>query len=368
MGNPKKILQFSLSESITGIETFLRNLYKQYDHDEIQFDFVTTYRFPVYSDEFEKGGSEIFRVPSAKRFVSNYFKLKKIIKNNHYDVVHINKNSGADIIPFMVCKRLRVPTVIAHAHNTKSTVGFFADLLSCVNRRFISKSATVTLANSEEAARWMFGDKYCDTHEVPVLKNGIDLNDFTFGNEKRDEIRNRLTLSNKFVIGHVGKFNARKNHDFLIDIFKEIHTLRDDAVLMLVGTGPLMAGIQQKVHNLGLSDSVIFMGEQKNINSYYQAMDAFIMPSLKEDLPVAAIEAQAAALPVFLSDTIDRDIEVTDNVKWLSLQQSAPIWADITVNVCSCFERKLQDDALRKAGYDISEIAQRLKNVYCTEK
>lgn len=368
MGKPIKVLQFSLSESITGIETFLRNLYKEYDHNEIQFDFVTTYSSPVYSEEFIAGGAKIYRVPSAKRILGYYLSLRKIIKNNHYDIIHINKNSGADIVPFMVCKGLGVPVVIAHAHNTKSTVGVFADLLSCFNRNFIAKRSTVALASSVEAARWMFGDKYCERHYVPIVKNGINLEDFTFSEERREEIRRRLSLTNKFVIGHVGKFNARKNHDFLIDIFKEIHILRPESVLMLVGTGPLMAQIQQKVHTLGLSDSVIFMGSQKNINTYYQAMDAFVMPSMIEDLPVAGIEAQAAGLPLFLSDTIDREIEITNNVKWLSLQQSAPIWADMIVNTCACFERKPQDEELRNAGYDISKIADTIAGIYKSSK
>lgn len=364
MNKPIKVLQFSISENIGGIETFLRNLYKAYNHNEIQFDFVTTYNTPVYENEFVAGGAQVFRIPSPKRFVSYFFAIRKIIKENNYKIIHVNKNSGADIIPFIVAKMLKVPVIIAHAHNTKSTVGKFADFISCINRYRVTKYITNAFASSKEAAEWMFGKKYCQTHEVPIFKNGINISDYSYSEQRRTEIRKRLSLGDKFVVGHVGKFSLRKNHDFLIDIFHEIHKRNNNAVLMLIGTGSLMSAISQKVHKLGIQDAVIFMGAQNNINEYYEAMDAFVMPSVLEDLPVAAIEAQSTGLPVFLSDTIDPNTEVTNSVKWLSLEQAPEIWADVIINTSSCFERIPQDEALRKAGYDIEEIANFLINIY----
>ena len=364
MSKPVRVLQFSLSESIGGIETLLRNLHKQFDPSEIQFDFVTTYDSPVYGQEFLESGSKIYKLPSQKNFIAYYFALKKLIKENNYHIIHVNKNSCADITPFVIGHKLKVPMVIAHAHNTKSTVGKLADIVSFFNRGRMDKYLTASFASSEAAAEWMFGKKYCSTHEVPILKNGIDISDFSYDPEKRDDIEKRLSLSRKFVVGHVGKFSRRKNHDFMLDIFKIIHERQPNSVLMLVGTGPLMAEIQQKAQRLGLRDAVMFMGAQNNINEYYAAMDAFLLPSLAEDLPVAAIEAQASGLPLFVSDTIDSELEITDNVKWLSLQQPAEIWADMILNTCDCFQRTNQDAALRAAGYDISETAEKLKALY----
>ncbi len=364
MNKPIKVLQFSLSENIGGIETFLRNLYKQFDHNEVQFDFVTTYNSPVYESEFLQGGSRIFRVPSQSRFFEYRRALKKILVENKYDAVHINKNSGADLVPFIAAHKAGVPVIIGHAHNTKSTVGAFADFISCVNRSRMDKYLNHAFAASQAAAEWMFGESYCLKNKVPVLRNGIDISDFSYSEERREEIRKRLSLSGKLVIGHVGKFSRRKNHDFILEIFNEIHKKRPDSVLLLVGTGTLMARIQQHAATLGILDAVMFMGAQNNINDYYQAMDAFLMPSILEDLPVAAIEAQSSGLPVFVSDTIDHHLEVTDTVKWLSLQQPPEIWADMILNTCDCFERKNQDEVMRAAGYDIEQIAKTLAAVY----
>ena len=364
MENPIRVLQFSLSENIGGIETFLRNLYKQFNHDEIQFDFVTTYNCPVYKTELIASGARIYKVPSPKNAIGYYLAIKRIITDNNYSVVHINKNSGADLVPFIVSKKLGVPVVIAHAHNTKSTVGKLADVLSCLNRSRMDKYATHYFASSEEAANWMFGKNFCKETHVPILKNAICLSDFSYQPDKRNEVRHRLSVVDKFVVGHVGKFSGRKNHEFLLEIFKEIHLRKPDSVLLLAGTGPLVAQVQQKAQALGIGDAVMFMGAQNNVNEYFAAMDAFVMPSLLEDLPVAAIEAQAAGLPLFLSDTIDRDAEVTPNVKWLSLEQPPSIWADMILNTCEVMERKPQDEAIKNAGYDMAEIAEQLKDVY----
>ena len=364
MNKPVRVLQFSVSENIGGIETFLRNLIKQFDPEEIKFDFVTTYSSPAFKKEFQSYGATIYKIPKARRVIGYISALKKIMREGNYDVVHVNKNSGADLIPFIVAKKMKIPVIIAHGHNTKSTVGKGADIISCINRSFMSRFFTHSFASSVEAAEWLFGKKYCKTHKVPILKNGIDLSDYAYSTERREEIRHRLSLGDKFVVGHVGRFTQRKNHDFLVDIFAELHKIRPDSELLLVGTGPKMVEITRKVHKLGLSDSVMFMGAQDNINEYYAAMDAFVMPSLLEDLPVAAIEAQCAGLPVFVSNTVAEELDVTRNISWLSLEQDASIWANMVLNVSECFERTSQTDILKKSGYDIKETAEILKNVY----
>ena len=364
MEKPVKVLQLSLSENIGGVEILLRNLYTAINREDIQIDFVTTYDSPVYKEELEAGGAKIFRLPSQNRFVSYRRALKKLIRENGYDVIHVNKNSSADLAPFIIGRKLGVPIVIAHAHNTKSSVGFLADIIHLFNRRKMDKYMTKAFACSEDAAEWMFSKDFCKTHDIPILRNGIAAADLDFNEEKRAEIRKRLSLGDKLVVGHVGKFSKRKNHRFLIEAFAQLHKKNPNSILMLVGSGPLMADIQAKVNSMGIADCVMFMGSQNNINDFYAAMDAFVLPSFNEDMPVVALEAQAAGLPVFISDTVNREVEITDTVKWLSLQQSPEIWADMILSVSECYERKSQLEAVANAGYDIRDTARVLEEVY----
>jgi hypothetical protein len=73
------------------------------------------------------------------------------------------------------------------------------------------------------AAEYRFGKKIAHSNRCSILKNAIDVNKFAYSDVYRNEIREEFNLRKKFVIGHVGRFNAQKNHTFLIDIFKAIH-------------------------------------------------------------------------------------------------------------------------------------------------
>ena len=84
-------------------------------------------------------------------------------------------------------------------------------------------------------------------------------------------------------------------HDFIIDVFNKIYQKNNTAKLILVGAGNGQQNIIDKVKNLALSDSVLFLGNRTDVNKILQAMDVFLFPSLYEGLPLSIIEAQAAS-------------------------------------------------------------------------
>ena len=91
------------------------------------------------------------------------------------------------------------------------------------------------------------------------------------------------------------------NHEFLIDIFYEIHKMDKNTELLLFGDGPLRQNIEIKDKNLKLESNVKFMGIKQNINEYMQAMDIFLLPSFYEGLPVVGVEAQTSGLSCIFS-------------------------------------------------------------------
>src|SRR5699024_2214982 len=126
----------------------------------------------------------------------------------------------------------------------------------------------------------------------------------------------------ELVIGHVGRFNFSKNHDFLIDIFYEIQRINENSVLLLVGVGDLEQSIKEKVDKEGLSQKVMFLGKRSDVNDLMQAMDIFIFPSNYEGLPVTLVEAQAAGLPIIKSDHVSNQCKITPYIYTLSLNSS----------------------------------------------
>lgn len=195
------------------------------------------------------------------------------------------------------------------------------------------------------------------------IPNGIALEKYAFDLTIREKVRRDLGVENKFVIGHAGRFNVQKNHEYLIDVFASLHKECNDAVLLLFGDGELRESMQQKVKKLHLEESVHFMGTTNEMQKMYQAMDVFVMPSFCEGLPVAGVEAQASGLPVLLADTITKEVDVTDCVKYLPLSKDKSAWVK-EIQSFRDFKRYSRIEELRKAGFDEKDVAKYFQNFY----
>lgn len=113
-----------------------------------------------------------------------------------------------------------------------------------------------------------------------ILHNALDISRYTYDEEKRNNLRNKLNVSDKYVIGNVGRMAYQKNHKFLIDCFYEMQKKDKDAVLLLIGDGYLEGDIRNQVMQYGIENKVIFAGAVDNVEDYLQAMDLFAFPTL----------------------------------------------------------------------------------------
>lgn len=144
--------------------------------------------------------------------------------------------------------------------------------------------------------------------------------------------RERLGYKNNLIFVHTGRFWKQKNHEFLIDIFAEICKKRSDAILFLLGDGELKDQIKNKVKELNLDEKVIFWGNVSDVGNKLIMSDAFLFPSLYEGFPTVVLEAQAAGLPCYISDTITSKIAETELVKQIALNQTAAEWSDFILS------------------------------------
>ena len=231
-------------------------------------------------------------------------------------------------------------------------------------KKKIKKWATHWFACSNAAAIWMFPKDLCDNNQVQVIHNGIDVNQYKFNPIFRKEIRDELNLNNRFVIVHTGRFLEQKNHTFIIDVFSEIKKKDSHAFLLLLGEGDLKSQIKQKVKDMQLDDSVLFLGVRDDVYKILSASDCYIMPSLYEGLPVAAVEAQCSSLACVLSNNITEEIKLTDKIVFLSLNDSYETWASVIVRFKNIDDRKDESNIIKINGYDAREVASQLQNFY----
>lgn len=362
MSEVKRVLQVLTTMNRAGAETMVMNCYRSIDRSRVQFDFlVHRPEKGDFEDEIVSMGGRIFRtIPIRPWSYSAYIKdLDKFFKEHAKEFVavhaHMQENS---------CFALRAAEKygIKHRVSTSHAANPHMDY-KFIFRKFAmwygQKSITDRLACGQAAGECLYGK------DVPftVMHNPIDVQKFIFNDEVRTQLRNERGWSDKIVIGNVARFGYPKNHVFMVDVLQELLQINKNVVLVLVGMGPDMPMVKEKVERLGLTESVFFEGLQTNVALYLQAMDLLIHPSLYEGLPISIIEAQTSGLKCILSDTIDHATDVTGNVRFLSLSSGAKAWAEAMMKELP-YQRENLHDALVDAGYDVHENSGRLLSFY----
>ncbi len=358
MGEPIRVLHVVTYMGRGGLETMIMNYYRNIDRSKVQFDFLThrEERWD-YDDEIEKLGGKIYRLPRLNPFSTSYLKALDGFFKEHkeYKIVHCHQDCLSGI-PLKYAKKNGVPFTIAHSHNANQDKNL-KYLIKLIAKKNICKYSDHLFACGKEAGEWMF-----KTSDFEILNNAIDTKRYIYNEEKSLEMKEKLGVTDKFVIGHVGRFRPQKNHSFIIDIFKEVCEKEPNSILLLVGDGPLEKDIKKKVNSLELEDKVKFLGARDNVNDLMQAMDVFVLPSLYEGFGIVLIEAQASGLECVISESIPTDAIISKKVKQLGLDDDISTWSKEILSSKS--ERKEGIEDIEKSKYDIKSNAKWLENFY----
>lgn len=348
-----------------GVESVVMNYYRNIDRDHIQFDFICdSDSTDIPYEEIKKLGGKVILIPPYQKIFSYHKKLKKVLKKENYKIVHSHINT-LSVFPLFAAKSAGVPIRIAHSHSTTNKKEWKKNLLKQTLRPFSKIYATDYFCCSELSGRWLFGNKEYNNDNVFLLNNAINLEKFKYNEKVRMKKRKELNIDkNTIVIGHIGRFVQQKNHNFLIDIFNEIHKQNKKTILLLIGKGPIEDEIKEKVKLLNLENSVKFLGQRDDVNELYQAFDIFLLPSLYEGLPVVGIESQASGLLCVLSSSMTKETKILDTTIFVALEESPNIWAEKILKMLENFKRKDTTIEVRQSGYDIKKEAKVLENKY----
>lgn len=367
----KKIVYFSTgSDAGGGIESVIASWIRNINFNKFHIEIVCAYdnTFIDYVDEFSKYNVKVICFESGRDFFVQkkniVCRLMKYLKHNPCDIFHMNTSSPINtILGALVAKLCGIKRIIAHSHG--STMG------SAVLRKIkyfltplIPLLTTDCFACSKTAASWLYPSWIVRSNKYKWIKNGVDCQKFSYDEVVRNKIRTEMDLTDKLVVGHVGRFSFEKNQAFLLKIFDELLKINNNAVLMFVGNGPDFEKIKNLAADLNISDKVLFLGNRNNVYELMQAMDAFILPSLYEGLPCTVVEAQAAGLPVFMTDTITDEVIITNDVVKLALNDKPDVWANRIISNLIGFRRLNTIEMMNKSGFGSKEIVQELERLY----
>lgn len=353
-----------------GQEAFVFNVLRHIDRSDLSIDFFTPYYCSndCYRRLISDSGGKLFcaGLPFApgKSRKSIISPLTEVLKRGNYDVVHIHSGS-ITVLAYAsyAAAKSKVRNIIVHSHVTapKKTVKYL--MTKAWGALFFKRYPTQFCACSKAAGESKFPNSIVKS-KLQVVPNGIDLARFAFHPEKRREYRRKMALSDDMlVVGHVGRFSEQKNHRFDLEILEELKKkTRTDIRLLWIGEGELEDELRRLATEKNLQDSVIFQGVVMDVEDYLQAMDVFVLPSLFEGFGIVGIEAQAAGLPVLVSDQVPEDLKLTESVRFLPLGD-AEKWAD---EILRCQDERHPENTVQisEKGYSIKKTAKQVRNLY----
>lgn len=360
MKQPIRVLHVVTYMGRGGLETMLMNYYRHIDRTKVQFDFLAHRDFEAdYDREINELGGKIYHVSKLIPWSRKYKQELKCFFKDHpeYRIVHVHQDCLSSVA-LKCAEECGIPVRIAHSHSSSANRNF-KYYIKKHYMKFIPKYATDLVACGKQAGEWMFGGSpYC------IVRNAIDLEKYTYDEEKAKIKRKELGFGDEFVVGHVGQFRQEKNHIFLLKIMNELLKKRDDSKLLLVGDGEGKKEIVDKVKEFGIAENVVLLGNRNDVNELMQVMDVFVLPSLYEGVPLVLIEAQASGLPCVISDRVSKESIIVDSlVDVKQLSQSESEWVDLIL-VKADNRRKNYSLEMKEAGYDIITSSKMLQNFY----
>lgn len=352
-----RVAQIVGNSKTGGVVSCVMNYYRNIDRSKIQFDFYTYGPAPI-DKEIEALGGKVFYIPNLIKFPIAVPKLIKQLKKNNYDIIHSHMTS-LSVFPLFAGKCAKIPIRVCHSHSstykTEKT-----RIVKNLLRHFSTWYATDLMGCSYLAINWLYGKK---AKKAVLLPNAIDLNRFYYDYNRRTEMRGKFDLSNNFVIGHIGRFEYQKNHDFLLDVFADVKKQKAEAKLILCGVGSLMDHIRKRIEEKDLSNNVIIVEEIKNVENYYSLFDVFVLPSRYEGLPLVAVEAQAMGLKCLLSDQISQETSFSKDCEYLDIEDK-DAWVNKIIEVSNNYTVIEALPEIIARGYDIKKASSILENFY----
>lgn len=336
-----------------GAESMCMNLYRHIDRMKVQFDFVKHgHKVGMFEDEIKQLGGRIFEAPRYKIYNTLQYKewwRQHLQTHPEHQVIHGHFFTISPIY-FSVAQKMHRKT-IGHIHASSSD-GFLKTQLE----KRISTFTDYPLACSQQAGEWIYKDR-----PFTVLHNALDTSLFKYNENIRGNYRKCFGLSDVFALGTVANLSPVKNPMGLLDIFLNVRKVIPNTKLIWIGEGGQRKAIEERIHTENIEDSVMLLGTRDDVPNLLQAMDAFLLPSFNEGLPLSVIEAQASGLPCLISDKVTKEADITGLCHFLPIEEPA-IWTEELSKII--VPRRDTSKEIMEAGYDIQSTSKWLEDFY----
>ncbi len=242
------------------------------------------------------------RSPFKKENIEAYRQMKKIIKENGYDIIHCNTPMGGVIARLAGRKYRKNGTKIiytAHGFHFFKGAKKINWLIYYPIEKYLSKYTDYLITMNEEDYE-IAKKKFKHTNVAYTHGVGVKEQKFLFNMTKQQEedLKKELELQDDdFIIIYVAELTARKNHYMILNIMKELYKEKENIKLLLVGNGPLEGEYKQFIKNNSLEHNVKMLGYRIDVPQLMNISTIAVSTSRQEGLPVNVMEAMITGLP-----------------------------------------------------------------------
>jgi glycosyltransferase EpsF len=338
----RKICLINHGLSVGGTDSFIMNIIRDLNKDEFDVSLVmaldehNTRQF--HEEEALMEGAHIFRtcdLNGFRKILLHCIKLSRLLKTaGPFDVVHSNMDlfNGINLL---TARLAGVKIRISHSHTTRSQFEaetkrhLSVSLYRRIMQVLIRMNSTHLLGCGADAMEYLYGKKWRHNSRSLVVFNGINLREYSQSDYEKESLANKLaidlTKKNVVTVGHMSEV---KNPFFTVDVISELTKLDDSYHFYWVGTGKLLPQIIKRIEDLGVTGSFTLLGTRNDVAEILKCCDCFLLPSIFEGLSIALIEAQAANLDCFVSDSVTQEADC-GKCQFISLQKNTVQWAEI---------------------------------------
>lgn len=360
-------LAISLNKCDSGGQKSLVFAYlRSFDPKRIKFDLIVdSDSNSIPYDDVKDLGGKLHVIPPYQNIVAHLKALKKIFRENKYDVLY-TVNNTMNLFPLYMAYKAGIKVRVSESLTMASPLERKKTMMKNVLKRFSHCFCNYMMANGKDCGIYQFGEKAYNQGNVEIYLTPVNAKENTFDSELREKTRSDFGWNEKVIYGFIARFELQKNPLFLLDILNEIAQKQENSHFVIIGAGAMEQQMLDKIKNLKLDERISWLGRREDIKQFYMAFDAFLLPSLYEGLPVVGIESQAAGLPVFFSENVTREAGIAELGHFISLDKPANEWADIIIRETqkSMPQRRGREEDLRKAGFDAVTEAERLTEFF----
>lgn len=362
-----KLVHFIHGLSMGGAETLVKDYALGLDKNKFDLTILCLNRFDSsYEKILEEHAISIIYISDFMPFykrkniffriinrLQRYYFVRKQLRNLHPDILHIHLPLNLMALFAWLPKSTKI-FYTHHFNFTSYQKNYHNDIWAL--KHLIKRYPTRLIALNENMRGQL--NKCFEVSDTVILNNAINLERFKYVKAKA-QIRKELGIAqDAFVIGHIGRLNAIKNQEFLIDIAAALRRQKPNTLLLMIGSGPDLAKIEAKLKETQMKERSLLLSNRTDIPDLLNAMDRFVFSSINEGIPLTLIEAQVAALPCIVSNGVPKAAKISNLVIFKSLREPISSWVKaIMAKPPVPVYTNLQD-------WDISAVIKKLEKLY----